>query len=47
MTIDKEAGLIRWEIRKEDKGTHPIEIEASDNEGAKSVQRYTLTVDFK
>jgi hypothetical protein len=47
MTIDKETGLIRWEIRKDDKGTYPIEVEASDNEGAKSVQRYTLTVDFR
>lgn len=47
MVIDKETGLIRWEVRKEDKGTYPIEIEASDNEGAKSIQRYTLTVDYK
>ena len=47
MAIDREKGLIQWEIRKEDKGTHPIEIEASDPEGAKSTQRFTLTVDFK
>jgi hypothetical protein len=47
MAIDREKGLIQWEIRKEDKGTHSIEFEASDPEGAKSTQRFTLTVDFK
>jgi hypothetical protein len=47
MAIDKDTGLIRWEIRKEDKGTYSIEIEASDPEGAKSTQRFTLTVGFK
>jgi hypothetical protein len=47
MAIDKDKGFIRWEIRKEDKGTYSIEIEASDPEGAKSTQRFTLTVDFK
>lgn len=47
MEIDRNSGLIRWEIRKEDKGTHQIEIEASDNEGAKSSQRYLLNVEFK
>lgn len=47
MEIDKNTGLIRWEIRKEDKGSHQVEIEASDNEGAKSTQRYVLTVEFR
>jgi hypothetical protein len=47
MEIDSKTGLIRWEIRKEAKGAHNIEIEASDNEEAKSFQRYTLTVDFR
>lgn len=47
MEIDKNTGLIRWEILKEDKGAHQLEIEASDNEGAKSTQRYLLTVDFR
>jgi hypothetical protein len=47
MEIDKKTGSIRWEIRKEDMGTHAIEIEASDDRGAKSIQRYVLTVDFK
>jgi len=47
MEIDKNTGLIRWEIRKEDKGPHPIEIEVSDNEGAKSTQTFTITVDIK
>lgn len=47
MEIEKETGLIRWVIRRGDIGVHSIEIEASDNSGAKSLQRYTLTVEFK
>ena len=47
MEMDKKTGLIKWEIRKEDKGSYPVEIEVSDAEGAKSIQRYTLTLDFK
>jgi len=47
MEIDRNTGLIRWEIRPEDKGSHFIEIEASDNAGAKSIQRYTLKVESK
>jgi hypothetical protein len=47
MTIDAKTGLLRWEIRPEDKGVHTIEIEASDNEGAKSIQRYSLGIEFK
>ncbi len=47
MEIDKSTGLIRWEIRNEDQGTHYIEIEALDSEGARSTQRYTLTVEIK
>ncbi|OGP90897.1 MAG: hypothetical protein A2157_05495 [Deltaproteobacteria bacterium RBG_16_47_11] len=47
MAIDKNTGLIQWEVGKEDKGTHSIEIEATDNEGAKSTQPFTLAVDFK
>ncbi len=47
MGIDKKTGLIRWKIRKEDKGTYPVEIEVSDSEGARSTQRYTLSIDFK
>jgi len=47
MEMDKNTGLIRWEIRKEDKGSHSVEIEVSDSEGARSIQRYTLTVEFR
>ena len=47
MEIDPKTGLIRWEIRKEDRGTHTIEIEASDHTGAKSLQQYTLAVDVR
>jgi hypothetical protein len=47
MEINKNTGLIQWEIRKEDKGNHAVEIEVSDDAGAKSIQRFTLTIDFK
>jgi len=47
MEMDKNTGLIRWEIRREEKGSHSVEIEVSDDAGAKSIQRYTLTIDFK
>jgi len=47
MKINSQSGLIQWEVRKEDKGVLPVEIEASDSDGAKSVQRYTMTLEFK
>jgi hypothetical protein len=47
MEIDKDKGLVRWSIRSQDKGTHSIEIEASDKDGAKSSQRFVLNVDFR
>jgi hypothetical protein len=46
MEIDKETGLIRWAIQSQDRGTHSIEIEASDKEGAKSFQRFALNVEI-
>jgi hypothetical protein len=47
MGIDRERGLIRWEIGQEDRGTHSVEVEASDPEGAKSLQRYSLAVELR
>ena len=47
MEMDQKTGLIKWEIRNEDKGNHSVEIEVSDDAGAKSIQRYTLMIDFK
>ena len=47
MEIDRETGVIRWEIQKRDQGPQLIEIEASDPEGAKSFQRFTLSFEFK
>jgi hypothetical protein len=44
MEINKETGLIQWKIHKGDQGTQVIEIEACDGEGAKSIQKYTLSV---
>jgi hypothetical protein len=46
MEIDQEKGLVRWTIQPKDKGTHSIEIEASDQEGAKSFQRFVLNVEI-
>ena len=47
MKIDQNSGFVQWEIQKEDKGTHAIEIEVSDNEGAKSYQRFALVVEVR
>lgn len=47
MEIDKDTGLVKWNIRIEDKGTHFIEIEASDNDGGNCIQRYTLAVEAR
>ncbi len=47
MEIDKQTGLVRWEIRKEDKGNHPVEIEVSDDAGAKTSQQYEIKVDLR
>lgn len=47
MEIGRENGVIRWEIKKGDQGPQLIEIEASDPEGAKSIQRFTLSFEFK
>jgi hypothetical protein len=44
MGINKETGLLLWEIHKGDHGAQLVEIEASDSEGAKSIQKYTLSV---
>ena len=47
MVIDQTTGLLRWEIQKENEGTQVIEIEASDPDGSKSLQNYTLSVEFR
>lgn len=47
MKIDKDTGLIQWEIREEDRGNQTVEIEVSDEEGAKSIQKYIFSIDIK
>jgi hypothetical protein len=47
MEIHKGTGLIRWVVQPEDQGSHLIEIEASNKEGARSSQRYTLSVEIR
>jgi hypothetical protein len=47
MEIDQKTGLILWGVKNGDKGTHSVEIEASDPDGAKSFQKFNLAVDVK
>ena len=47
MAINKETGLIQWEVSKGRSGSTINEIEATDPEGAKSFQRYTLDIQFR
>jgi hypothetical protein len=44
MTIDQKTGTVVWQIAKGSEGTHQIEIVASDPDGAKSIQQYSLTI---
>lgn len=44
MTIDPQSGKIQWAMTPESSGAYMIEIIVTDKEGAKSVQRYRLTV---
>jgi hypothetical protein len=44
MTIDPVSGMINWRISNEDAGSHSIEVVASDPEGAKSSQKYSLNI---
>ena len=44
MTIDAKTGLITLPIKKEDAGTHDIEVIAQDPQGLKAVQKYSLTI---
>ncbi len=44
MTIDPVSGMITWLISKGDAGSHPIEVVATDPEGAKISQKFTLNI---
>lgn len=44
MTIDPRSGRIEWHIAPGSGGSHLVEIIAADKDGAKSVQRYQLTI---
>jgi hypothetical protein len=44
MTIDAKTGMITWQLKPEDIGTHMIEITAQDPDGAVTTQRYSLTI---
>ncbi len=47
MEIDKETGLIRWNIQRNDRGSHSIEVEVADQEGARAVQRFVFNLEIK
>jgi hypothetical protein len=47
MGMDPKSGLLQWQVRQEDKGTHSIEIEVSDNEGGRSSQQYSLAIEIR
>jgi hypothetical protein len=45
MKVDPKSGLVQWQIHKDDTGTHSIEIEVSDSEGARSYQQYAVAIE--
>jgi hypothetical protein len=47
MVIDQKTGVIQWKVGKNDKGNHSVEVEASDPQGAYSVQKFSLAVEVK
>jgi hypothetical protein len=44
MTIDPDSGVVTWRISAEDSGAHEVEIVASDSDGARSTQKYSLDI---
>ena len=44
MTIDPASGVINWRVSKDDAGSHPIDVVATDSEGAKKSQTYSLDI---
>ena len=44
MTIDPQAGLVRWKVGRDDAGTHTVEIIAADGDEGRCTQKFTLTI---
>jgi hypothetical protein len=44
MTIDSHTGLITWIVGGDQSGTHEVEVVATDSEGMKAYQHYTLAI---
>ena len=44
MTIDPVSGMISWPISKKDGGSHQVEVVATDSDGAKCSQKYSLNI---
>lgn len=44
MTIDGSTGLVAWSPQPADAGLHEVAVAASDNRGARTEQRFTLSV---
>jgi len=47
MSIDPNAGVVRWEIGEAQAGEHPVCIVARDEEGMKDVQEYVVTISIQ
>jgi hypothetical protein len=44
MMIDRKSGKITWPVSSNSVGSHPVEVEAEDSEGAKASQKYLLKI---
>jgi len=45
MSIDAKTGILTWQLKSADVGTHDIEVTAQDPSGGKTTQRYSLTIE--
>ncbi len=46
MTIDSKTGMISWPITPESSGDHEVEVAAQDQDGLKTTQKYTLSINL-
>lgn len=45
MNVDP-GGLVTWEVRPEDKGTHDVEVSITDDQGGEVVMPFTTSISF-
>ncbi len=46
MTIDSKSGVIRWEVKPENKGEHNIVVSVSDGHGGETIVPFTARISF-